>query len=241
MDEARRFLRYVTPGLAFLVELLLLCWVLRPEFVEGRVSDLKDDAGLGLALLTIVGSGGLGFLFGAIHHQLHWSRFAVVDHRDFIRRARSRGMLRLIDSRNGEPVSDKVEPTRVEAWSIVTAVWHERVEDSLLLKGGEARASTLVDLMHSMGSARVASFVALVGSLLLIGRETPIDLHFEPVARFVVALALGLMLVCLFARAYRHTGESAQRFIEQVLDDALAKCGSVDTHVLLKLAIERGR
>jgi hypothetical protein len=52
MDEARRFLRYVVPGIVFLVESFLLIWVLLPDWAEEQIRVVRKERGLGLALLT---------------------------------------------------------------------------------------------------------------------------------------------------------------------------------------------
>jgi hypothetical protein len=43
MDEARRFLRYVTPGLTFAVEALLLFFIVNPHWTLDRIGYLKKD------------------------------------------------------------------------------------------------------------------------------------------------------------------------------------------------------
>ena len=73
MDEARRFLRYVTPGLTFAVQALLLLFIVNPPWTLDRIGELKEDTGAGLAFALFLASGGLGYLFSVVHHRLHWS------------------------------------------------------------------------------------------------------------------------------------------------------------------------
>ena len=73
MDEARRFLRYVTPGLVFAVQALLLLFIINPAWTTTQLLGQTKDAGAGLAVALFLASGGLGYLFSVVHHRLHWS------------------------------------------------------------------------------------------------------------------------------------------------------------------------
>lgn len=41
MNEARRFLRYVMPGLVFITETMLLLWIIIPDWTTDLLSNLK--------------------------------------------------------------------------------------------------------------------------------------------------------------------------------------------------------
>jgi hypothetical protein len=71
MDEARRFLRYVTPGLTFAVQALLLLFIVNPPWTLDRIGELKKDTGAGLAFALFLASGGIGYLLSVVHHTLH--------------------------------------------------------------------------------------------------------------------------------------------------------------------------
>jgi hypothetical protein len=71
MDEARRFLRYVTPGLAFAVQMLLLFFVLDRTWTFDQIKSLSTNADVGAALGLFLTSGGLGYMFGVVHHCVH--------------------------------------------------------------------------------------------------------------------------------------------------------------------------
>jgi hypothetical protein len=68
MDEARRFLRYVTPGLTFAVQALLLLFIVNPPWTLDRIGELKKDAGAGLAFALFLASGGIGYLLSCSPH-----------------------------------------------------------------------------------------------------------------------------------------------------------------------------
>lgn len=271
MDEARRFLRYVTPGLVFLVETLLLLWVLLPDWPEEQLRQIKKDAGLGFVLAAILGSGGLGFVFSIAHHWLHWcseketsvgvgpesescpkqrlgklkkclksclSRLrealyrclarGSINHGDFIRRLRSNGVLSLVDATTHKEVPKNIMPTRFDAWAITTAIWHERLATSKRIKGAEPRSASLVDLMHSMGTGRIASLCALLVALAIAGRVAHLSWEPMPVFRFVMTFLVWGVVFALHQVNYERTSLAAQRVIEEILHDALAEEAKAD-------------
>lgn len=234
MDEARRFLRYVTPGLSFVALTILLLWMLVPDWTRNRMADLRGDAGIGVVIATLLGSGGIGFFFSVLHHSLHW-RTGPVDHRGLIARLRTRKVLYLVDAQTDKVFPIERNPTRFEAWSIVAALWHERVAKNNKIKGAEPRASSLADLVHSTGTARVAAASAW---LLAFAIPCSIDSLSFGWVRFLSTNGIAFGLLCVHHVAYYRTGLAAQRVVEQILDDALVdeyrtSCGPVQTRVIL--------
>lgn len=66
MDEARRFLRYVIPGVAFIVQTLLILWILIPDWTLDMIAKLRADTGIGIVIAALFGSGGLGSIEGDV-------------------------------------------------------------------------------------------------------------------------------------------------------------------------------
>jgi hypothetical protein len=100
MDEARRFLRYVIPGLVFLTETLILLWVIKPDVAYKILEGFKKESGVGLVIATLLVSGGVGFIFSVLHHFLHWCDWrwlVAVDHRAFVASLRQRCFIQLRD------------------------------------------------------------------------------------------------------------------------------------------------
>src|SRR5438132_498765 len=138
MTETQRFLRFVTPGLTFAIQTLLLLGILMPSFVWQQISALKSDSGIGVAVTLFLASGGLGFLFSVIHHELHSFDFcSAVDHRQLLRRLDAAQLLRIETLDSGHfQAADLSEISRSDAWDIVTVLWRER-----LLEGGGIQAA----------------------------------------------------------------------------------------------------
>ena len=87
-DEGRRFLRYVIPGLVYGVETLLFLFIVLPETTVSVLAKISDKDGLGAIVGVFLASGGLGYIFAAVHHWVLWHcRFEeeVFDHRRVIK------------------------------------------------------------------------------------------------------------------------------------------------------------
>lgn len=239
MDEARRFLRYVTPGLVFLTETLILLFVIEWDIVYRIVNGFKAESGVGLVIATLFASGGVGFMFSVAHHYVHWHfPHAVVDHRQFIFLLRKRGIIRLLDRESGDMLPETKTPDRIQAYTIFAGLWHERLAREDSIKSAEPRASSLADLYHSVGTARVASIAAWTFALLILLKECHPSTDIVAIARFVVGNIFAGAFVILFHYSYLTIGRMAQLIGEQVLCDALTQEKSktqapIDTYVAL--------
>jgi hypothetical protein len=223
MDEARRFLRYVTPGLVFLTETLILLFVIKWDVASRIVNGFKKESGVGLVIATLLASGGVGFIFSVLHHLLHWLPLSrAVDHRQCVASLRARRIIRLRDRTSGEVLADTVSLSRFQAWSILTGLWHERLSmQNSFIKAADPRASSLSDLVHSIGTARVAASAAWITALYTLWRECAWPIEWWRDERFVVGNLLAAFFVGLYHAGYRMTGKATQKIVEQVLDDAL--------------------
>ncbi|HUU41526.1 MAG TPA: hypothetical protein VMW42_11345, partial [Desulfatiglandales bacterium] len=164
-------------------------------------------------------------MFSVVHHWLHWfDQLGAVDHRPFVASLRTRGIIRLRNRNSGYVLSDTITPNRFQAWCIVTGLWHERLakEDSLI-KGADPRASSLADLVHSLGTARVAAVMAYIFTILILRETCVLSWEVSAIIRFVAGSILTVFFVYLCWDGYRRAGEATQRYVEQVLDDALTQ------------------
>jgi hypothetical protein len=108
---------------------------------------------------------------------------------------------------------------REKAWIIVTAVWKQNLKDDSRIHSADAYATALTDLTHSAGSARVAAILALVAVLFIVCVG---GLH-PTCSSKTWAIVVGLLLIVLHYWNYRRTGVLTERFINEVLSDALSK------------------
>ena len=225
MDEARRFLRYITPGLVFITEILILLWIIAPNLAQTILKNLKQDSGLGLVAATLLGSGGVGFMFSVIHHWIHWrGKNGVTDHKQFITSLRERGIIQLRNRSSGAILDEKRTLSQFQAWSILTGLWNERLSgEKSLVKAADPRATSLTDLAHSLGTARVGTVFAWIVTSFVLFRNSAVSIEACAVARFISGNVLAAFFVYLCHSGYRTTGKAFQEFVEQVLDDELTK------------------
>jgi len=232
MDEARRFLRYVMPGLSFIVQMVLFLWLLIPTWTQDNVLHPIVNSGIGLATILLFGSGGIGFIFGVIHHHVH-AHFGSVDQAGTVNRLRGRNIIRLIDTESGNEFNNGYRITRLNAWIIVTAIWHERIKTNKKIKSANTRTDSLADMTHSTGTARVASVCAWLLTLGIAMNTFQISFKGVDILHFVIMNMIAFMLMTVFHCAYKRTGASVERVVEGVLFDAL-----VDERRISKDAVE---
>ena len=225
MDEAKRFLRYVTPGLVFLTETLIILWIIEPNVTLTILKDFSKYSGVGPVIATLLASGGVGFMFSVVHHFFHWlGQRGAVDHRQSIASLRERGIIQLRRRESGEVIPTTVIPNRFQSWTILTGLWHERrLSEDSLIKSADPRASSLADLVHSVGTARVAAIAAWISSLFILAWTCERSMEFWADAHFIFGNILAGGFVWLYHNGYKRTGEAAQRITEQVLEDALTQ------------------
>lgn len=243
MDEARRFLRYVTPDLVFGVQLLVLLSVLKTTWTWEQIKTLKNDQGTGVAIGIFLASGGLGYLFGVIHHTLHrlnWGpHWSTVDHSTLINRLRNANRIRILTS----SVDDSHEwrtcltlpVDRTAAWIILTGMWWERVQKKGVIKSADSHTASLMDMVHSAGTARIAAAAALAVAIIasvLIGNRTA---DWPACYQWLIALSLGLILVAMHHRNYLRLGDRAQALIDEIfadhIEEEVSSTGTVETIV----------
>lgn len=263
MDEARRFLRYLTPGLVFVIEALALLAVsnggglkadLEQLLSDETVSALLETGGLFAFVSLLVLSGGLGTIFSHIHHALHWTIWRslgigahhqllsthgvcdednrmqpVADMAELIEDARTRreapepapeSLFRQLAWRFRQGIRDVSKrlrggnPSAHAEWVAVTTLWYVRREDANAIKGADARAASLSDLVHGSGTSLVASLAAVAVWAAAVRASADVSLR-------GAWLALPLLLV--HGHSYWTTSRLARDTIEAILVSVLKK------------------
>ncbi|MCW5650776.1 MAG: hypothetical protein KIS62_13605 [Ramlibacter sp.] len=219
MTDLRSFVRYLVPGITFLVELALLLAAANPKetilLLGGslRAADIGSIFGAALAL------GGLGYLIGAAHHSLCWSSvgpwYNAVDLREVLQRLQVRNFLVLELQDGPEATTQNIVLSPAGSWRVFTALWHSRRETSSRIKGATPRADSLSDLMHGAGSALIACVLAIVVALSVASAQ------FIDISR-CTALAVSMLLLLIHWKSYRHAGAQARGFAELVLFEELS-------------------
>jgi hypothetical protein len=164
MPEARRFLRYVIPGLLAVLEALVFAALAWPAEAPQRILDATKDLEAGGALMAFLVTGVLGYAFSAVHHTVSWLPgircFYAGDYRPFFRRALDAKLVTTDPAVSNR--KSKTELSVEEASQAMAALWNESRECSPQVKAANDRVDSLTDLMHSAGAASVGSVVAFV-------------------------------------------------------------------------------
>jgi hypothetical protein len=162
MKEARRFLRYVLPGLVLLIEVCLYLWISSYHQFVQLIKEFGKDVAFPVSVFFA--SGGIGYLLSLIYHVLYWAtgirELVAVDHRPLIKDAVNRKWLKL-QRRGDEGEVNVKELTQAGAWCIVTSFWHERKESSKRIKGANSRIDSLSDITHGLGTTVIGSIIAI--------------------------------------------------------------------------------
>jgi hypothetical protein len=221
MNEARRFIRYIIPGYLFGSLTLFMLWIVLPEWtglIFGKVF-IGEKSSLAIIIGSIFTSGAIGYLFATIHH---WCAWHLPRDRNVINHTRQIELLRqrnLIRARPADALIDR----QLEALITISTLWFERLGRDNPVGNSEKRVAAYGDLAHSAGTARIASFSALLMTVIvcmLYGDWNPTITSF---VRYIVMLILGVVITLLFNNAWTHTGNISQQLNDRIIEDALEK------------------
>lgn len=219
MDEAQRFLRYVTPGLTFIILTASYSYFSQHDWTLQATKDflLKDSIGTAIGLFFT--SGGIGFLLSVFHHFLFWScaySGLATDHWGVLEHAIREGHLKLQPWGLDKEAVGERRLGRAGAWRVVSSIWHERRESSTRIKGADQRTKSLSDIMHGAGTAFLGSIAALFMWLWLHGRHA----SFLSLS-FLLTLFGALAVVGVHSWNFRQTIKHCQGVVDIVLSDEL--------------------
>jgi hypothetical protein len=228
VNEASRFLRYVTPGLVFVLETVLLLWCFNPDWVESHLL-ATGNQNLGVAATAFLASGGIGYLLSVIHHELHWWRpHHPMDFREFVNDLRARRLIPPLDPtfqegdhRSSDSARRRDAWERREAWMCVIVLWSERVPKSIT-QVADDRMNSLNDLFHGTGAALVGAWGALPMTILILERISVSGFAgWGDVGRALLGSLVVAMIIMYFHSTGRRTARNAKAFIERVLGNAI--------------------
>jgi len=213
LNDLRSFLRYLVPGITFMLELALL-WTLTGNSLDWKALGASQSS-IATAVGGLLASGGVGYLLGQAHHVLFWlfPFYAAYDSTPLLSRLQKQKRIEFCCQGCGDFLNGHV-PSRRESWQIVTAIWHSRIKTSRSLEGSTARADSLTDLMHGSGSAFVGCCLAAM--LTLWFSYSP-----EAGASYPAVLAAATLLAMHFY-SYRTIGSHAEGFVDLVLFNYLS-------------------
>lgn len=224
-EEGRRFFRYVLPGLVFFIETLLFAYIILPAqtlcFVDQHLTDL------GSVVSAFLISGGLGYMFGAVHHFVHWyfsCEKEIFNHQKVIKQLlklellelKGKGLTRLGLKRqeNGNveylPLCCcKNRDARMAAWTFSQSLWYHFLKSEQSGKDSSANPDKdaidkLGQQAQGLGTARIASFFALLTTFYYVYlQQHGIGLECGDLARCGFTVILGVVAIWMFYSGYK--------------------------------------
>jgi hypothetical protein len=221
MEDGRRFLRFVSPGLMFASELLLLLWVAHPFEIASRISTLlnaTNSSATAAAFAILLTSGAIGIGASFVHHTLHRYYPCKPDHRqavaDLVRS--NKVVLRRSNYQHAGTVElsafDVQRLSPMTAWSILTAIWHSQTERSGAIKAGTRRAESLADLVHMSGTMLIGTIAAFGASICFGLLDAKLGVFSSPAFWFV-----SITLLSVHALNYRNLVRQLNIFVAIVI------------------------
>jgi len=211
MDEVQRFLRYVLPGLVFVIELFIffcisdkLCtvyWVVK-------------HGGAGPAVGLFLGSRAIGFILANIYHSFYgrWRPFAT-DHRCLF--PETPPGFRAVNL-SGHSVYNL---TKREAWTIIAQYCHSQMKLSSGkdIQGMALIADRLVTIGHAIGTTVIGTFLSIFTwgfmQSYVFGRSL---CSINSAARYSILFVWVLILVFLLI-SYCRTIKALERIVNSTL------------------------
>ncbi len=171
MEEMKKFIRYVVPGLVVMVEFMGSLGVILFFTDIGllksylfRMVTYGNSIGTPLSIFLL--SGGLGAFLATVYHHLisscYLDRFNV-DYSKLLKYCEDEKLIKL-STWDGKQVASK-RLNRIGQWRVLTAFWHSNRKNSEFFAEAERRAETLYDIAHGQGTQLVG---ALIVALMLV-------------------------------------------------------------------------
>lgn len=207
------------PGLVFGTETLLWLFIVFPDWTQQQIFPrISEKNGLGFVLGGVLMSGALGYIFATIHHVVHHYFNLKID-RGILDHSRLINRLIVEKAIPVEPNSGVVN--REEALAISTMIWC-RLKDKGHFDGDATykKFEYYGDQTHALGAARIASVFAFVTALMFCFTIGTPNITCGSSTRFVLMLALGGGVICIFHYAYRYLGTFAQDVYDRIVCEA---------------------
>jgi hypothetical protein len=176
MDEAKRILRYILPGMAYVILLMIMFFILEPREAKKLFLELRTGIDLGEVLVAFVFSGGLGYMFSIIFFGCMWLRFSfgkaghIYNHLDLLTSLIDSGKLRIIEFSTGDSKEEKFElKDGLHAWYILNVAWHGQTKTSQFIEGIDAKFNPYYsDVTTALATTLTGSIFSLITFLILV-------------------------------------------------------------------------
>ena len=218
MEDYKKFLRYVIPGLVFMIEVFVYVLLSSFDRVKDLIKTYWSDAGISVPISGLLIAAAIGYLFGVVYHCLfHLIRYLelsklIADHLSLIRDSINRKWLELKNRRDNQIQNDEL--TQSMAWHIATVFLNTRMESSENIKAAKPRLESFGDLMHGAGTTFIGSVFAIIVWLILhckLSNNLP----------FLCILVLAILISILHILNYRNIAKDYQSVSNTIIANEL--------------------
>jgi hypothetical protein len=225
MQDPRRYIRYILPGLTFVIETVLYLYLSDPIWVKNkfRVIAHLPGGGIGVLLTAFLLSGGIGYLFSIIYYtgygfEWSWIEKFCGSHRSMVVYAEKHQYIRLHAEDEIKEERSINDITRRGTWCIANALWHERLETSLKVKGAHPGVITRAHIAHGLG---ISLFGAILAFWVWLGLHNeinhyPLNSDISYVRWSILVIVIIVILFC-HSITYRHAIITAYDVANKIL------------------------
>ena len=168
MHDVQRFMRYVLPGSACILQLFVMLLLFHPFLIkrglEWMARNNLQGGDLGVAAGAFLASGALGYLLACIYFFFFWNleKRMLPEHKPLLQalNEETRGRFEM-RSYEGEPLRNMEEFSKRDALIAVTQFLHWEKTRSKEIKGFLEHSDSLLHLYHGLGAYVVGSFFCL--------------------------------------------------------------------------------
>lgn len=221
MVDARRFMRYVIPGLIYAVLLAAAFFASDPARMICFITSGDISNNIGFVLTALLASGALGYVFSNIYFGLYWltdNSIVAINHKALFSALGSR--INIINAQGTQ--IDKNTLTKRDAWTIWSNYWFSNIENSKKYKVSSARVDNLVDITHSLGASLISSFLSFI-TWLWLSPSLQSDKY------KIIIIVWGIFLY-LLVRNYYKTHRAVERMVNSILCHFITEATQPDTN-----------
>jgi hypothetical protein len=223
MNEARRFLRYIFPGMIFFILLSLYLFISARGQLLKAVKGFMQGAGGGGGVLQagvfILFVAGVGYFFATIYHSISKiNRLRLPNPSGLLKDAQKKEWVVVINRSKKDDIPFDIDKkyTSTKAWSILGAYYHARIHVEKF-RDAHVRIESLNDTLHGLGASAVASIASLLAWIPLHNYLT----GYSPICW--LCYLLFFLVSCFMFLNYILTGQEAERFIDGITSQFMAE------------------
>lgn len=207
MDEARRFLRYILPGLVFPVMLLITLLISDSDRIICLLEKYSDKQIIGVIGGVFLASGTLGYIFSVIYWARYWLKprsickikiigDIAIDHKPLLRGLEEGGRIEVVNIFGNRVDLEGI--SKREAFVIFSQHWWTSRIENEADKDKFISIDRLADIMHAIG----ATIISILFSYFVWAISHSWYLISEPSISDVWVLLMVIALIFVFWKNY---------------------------------------